>query len=229
MALRDTPNGYNPYTVMSALQKSIRRGMEYEAYWWAHELAINQQATMAWNRLATIACEDVGMGNPDAVAIVHACRETWDRVNYKGKEMEKWEWSILAHAIIVLCRSPKSRSADDLSHIVWLRKEGRDPLTREPDGREPEKLTVPQYVMDMHTGSGKRRLAAEARQAGVDEDEHMTKHFREVSARLDKPVKDVANDGTNWTEEVCKLQGADARLALQPLGTPLAPLPSDNE
>jgi hypothetical protein len=215
--LRDTPSGYNPYSVLSVLQKCIRRGKEYEAYWWAHELAINQQATAAWNRLATIACEDIGMGNPSAVAIVHACRETWDRVNYKGKEMGKWEWSILAHAVIVLCRSPKTRSADDLSHLVWLRKEGRDPLTREPcEDEKPERLSIPPYAMDMHTNSGKRRLVAEAASKGVDSDAYMTVNFREVSARLDNPIKDVSNDGTNWTEEVCRLQGADSSVALAP-------------
>ena len=75
MALRDTPNGYNPYSVLSALQKSIRRGIEYDAFWWAHELVINDQSPHAWNRLEVIACEDIGMGNPNAITLVHSCRE----------------------------------------------------------------------------------------------------------------------------------------------------------
>lgn len=216
MALRDTPNGYAPYSVLSALQKCIRRGMEYEAYWWAHELAINLQTSLVWNRLRVIACEDIGMGNPDAVAIVHACHQSWDIVNGK-RDPKDWEWSILAHAVIVLCRSPKTRSADDLSHIVWLRKEGRDPKTREKGGTEKERLTIPDFAMDMHTSSGKRRLATEAEGLGEDPDAYMTRHFREVSARLSNPVRDLSSDGANWTEEVCRLQGADVGKATSPI------------
>jgi hypothetical protein len=216
MALRDTPHGYNPYSVVSAMQKCIRRGTEYEAFWWAHELAINQQIPWVWNRLEVIACEDIGMGNPAAISIVHACREAWEKVNGK-REQKQWEWSILAHAVIVLCRSQKSRSADDLSHLVWLRKEGRDPATREEGSIEPERLKIPEFALDMHTMPGKTRLANEARKLGQDPDAHMTKHFREVSARLANPIRDTALDGTNWTEEVCKLQGADVEKAMRPV------------
>lgn len=215
MALRDTPNGYNSYSVLSALQKTIRRGIEYDAFWWAHELVINDQAPHAWNRLEVIACEDIGMGNPNAITIVHACREAWERVNNR-KDIDKLEWNILAHAVIVLCRSPKTRSADDLSHIVWLRKTGRDPATLCEVGNPVEKLKIPEYAMDMHTMSGEKRLGIEARELGVDPYAHRVKNFREVSARLDKPVKDLANDGTNWTEEVCRLQGADIKTATSP-------------
>ena len=215
MSLRDTPNGYNFYHVASALQKCVRRGIEYDAYWWAHELVINNQATMVWNRLEVIACEDVGMGNPNAISIVHSCREAWERVNAK-KDIEHLEWNILAHAVIVLCRSQKTRSADDLSHIVWLRKTGRDPASLCEVGNPVENLKIPQYAMDMHTASGKKRLAIEAQNLGVDPEEYKVKNFREVSARLDKPVKDLANDGTNWTEEVCKLQEVNIETALSP-------------
>lgn len=216
MALRDTPNGYNPYEVVSALQKAIRRGHEYQAFWWAHELVLNQSAPWLWNRLEVMACEDIGMGNPSAISIVHACREAWERVNDK-KPVDKIEWSILAHPIIVMCRSAKSRSADDLSHLVWLRKDGRDPITREPGATESERLKIPAEAQDMHTGQGKRALIDEARLKGVDPEGLMTKHFREVSARLSSPVRDLSNDGTNWTEEVCKLQHADPIIALTPI------------
>ena len=214
MGLRDTPNGYNPYEVVSAMQKHIRRGHEYEAYWWAHELVINKQATWVWRRLLTIACEDIGPGDPSAVCIVKACRDAWDDVC--GKDIEKAEWSILAHAIIHLCRAPKSRSADDLSHLVWLKKEGRDPETRELDGAPKEALEIPGFALDMHTVRGKFRIDVMAMEHDLDVDIIGTRLFREEGARLNKPVRDVAQDGTNWTEEVCKLQNADLDLAFKP-------------
>jgi hypothetical protein len=217
VALRSTPNGYDPYEVASALQKSIRRGREYDAFWWAHELAINQTVVWLWNRLEVIACEDIGMGNPQAIVIVHSCREAWENVNDK-RAVDQWEWSLLAQPIIMMCRSPKSRSADDLSHLVWLRKDGRDPITREVDSSlAKERLPIPPEAYDMHTKAGKAQLIAAALEAGQDPEALMTRNFREVGGRLDRPCRDVANDGTNWTEEVCKLQNSDAAVALAPL------------
>jgi hypothetical protein len=215
MALRDTPNGYNPYSVASAMQKCIRRGVEYDAYWWAHELAINQQVTWVWNRLTVIACEDVGMGDPQALLIVQACRQAWEQIN-GNKDAADWEWNILAHAVIYLCRARKSRSADDLSHLVWLKKSARDPKNRQPTGGTPERLQIPLIALDMHTRDGKTRIANIARRTGEDEDSLSTRLFREEGARLNKPARDLSNEGANWTEEVCKLQGADVGVAMTP-------------
>jgi hypothetical protein len=69
----------------------------------------------------------------------------------------------------------------------------------------------------MHTKVGKERLIASALEAGQDPEEFMTRNFREVGGRLDRPCHDVANDGANWTEEVCKLQNSDPAVALAPL------------
>ncbi len=217
MALRDTPNGYNPYEVVSAMQKCIRRGVEYDAYWWAHELMINSMVTWVWNRLEIISCEDVGMGDPHALLVVQACRTAWEHVNGEKKDPGDWEWNILAQAVIYLCRAGKSRSADDLSHIVWLKKYARDPKTRQPTGGTPERLRIPLVALDMHTRDGKVRIANIARRTGEDEDALSTRLFREEGARTNKPARDLSNDGTNWTEEVCKLQGADPSVALAPV------------
>ena len=219
MALRDTPGGYNIFDVMSALQKCIRRGMEYEAYWWAHELIANKQATLVWRRLLTIACEDIGPGDPSAVCVVQACRQAWEDICTRKDEDGnlKIEWSILAHAIIHLCRAPKSRSADDLSHLVWLRKTARNPETRDVDPKlTPESLEIPGFALDMHTQRGRLRIDELASKSGKDPDAVSTKLFREEGARLNKPVRDVSQDGVNWTEEVCKAAGVDVDLAFKP-------------
>lgn len=215
MAIRDTPNGYNISAVKSALQKSIRRGLEYDAFWWAHELGLNNQMIYVWRRLLIIACEDIGMGNPAAVAIVRACRDTWGEVNGDAR-CDEWEWSILAHAIIVLCRSPKSRSADDLSHLVWLRKNGIDPKTLVPGVFEPERLPIPDYALDMHTYHGIKQLSAKARKSGSNVDSDAVKLFSQVGAKSRNTVKDVSLRGENWTEELYKLRGLDPRIAFDP-------------
>jgi len=215
MALQDTPNGYNPYEVMSALQKCIRRGVEYDAYWWAEELVRNKQATMVWNRLEVIACEDVGIGDSSAIVMVHACREAWERVN-KNKAIKDIEWSILSFPIIYMCRANKSRSADDLAHLVWLRKSGRDPMTLQEGFADPERLAIPESALDMHTRTGQASLREQAKKTSVTSKRLGVLKFRHEGARLNKPVRDIAQDGTNWTEEVCRIQGCDPKKALAP-------------
>lgn len=214
--IRNTPNGYNVAEVKSALQKCIRRGLEYEAFWWAHELVINKMSTALWRRLCVIACEDIGAGNPMAITIVHACRDTW--MEYCDKSDDP-EWSILAHAIIQMCRSPKSRTADDLAHLVWLHKTGRDPATRQVDPeRRPERIEIPECALDMHTGlRGHQRINDIAVASGRDPDEVATRLFRSDGARVNDPHVDVDQFGTNWTEEVCKLSGCAAEIALAPI------------
>ena len=53
----------------SALQKSIRRGLEFETVQWCVEMWYTNDVarTNLWNRLFTIAVEDVGLGNPSAI------------------------------------------------------------------------------------------------------------------------------------------------------------------
>ena len=214
--IRSTPNGYNVAEVKSALQKCVRLGLEYEAFWWAHELITNNMATALWRRLTVIACEDIGAGNPMAVSIVNACREAW--MDFCDGQDDP-EWSVLAHAIIQLCRSPKSRTADDLAHLVWLRKSGRDPVTRQPDPEaRPERLEIPERALDMHVGlRGHERINRIAVENNEDADSVATRLFREEGARVNDPHIDVDQFGTNWTEEVCKISGCDPEIALAPV------------
>lgn len=224
--VRNTPGGYNPFEVCSALQKCIRRGIEYDAYWWAEELVRNKQATVVWNRLAVIACEDVGMANPQATLVVQSCRDSWERQAHRDDP----EWNILAFAVIYLCRSEKSRSADDLAHLVWLRKNGRDPRTRKIDpSREKEHLEIPAIALDVHTRRGKRMIAERAKARGSSKERIETRMFRLQGALLNKPVRDLAHDGVNWTEEVCGEAMINKQLPFAPATDLEAGLWIDND
>ena len=68
-----TRNGYAGDEVISALQKSIRRGLEEQACMFAYELYISspQLEEKLWRRLLTISVEDIGMGNPMAAIVVN--------------------------------------------------------------------------------------------------------------------------------------------------------------
>ena len=67
-----TRNGYAGDEVISALQKSIRRGLEEQACMFAYEMYISspQLEEKLWRRLLTISVEDIGMGNPMAAMMV---------------------------------------------------------------------------------------------------------------------------------------------------------------
>jgi len=58
-----TQRGYDIYELLSALQKDIRRGNEYQALFWAVELE-SFNPTALWNRLRVIASEDIGLADP---------------------------------------------------------------------------------------------------------------------------------------------------------------------
>ncbi len=68
-----TRNGYAGDEVISALQKSIRRGLEEQACMFAYEMYISspQLEEKLWRRLLTISVEDIGMGNPMAAIMVN--------------------------------------------------------------------------------------------------------------------------------------------------------------
>jgi len=74
--LANTKHGYDHYELLSALQKSIRRGMEYEAVHFAVELE-EFNPTMLWNRLRVIACEDVGPANPMMPLLVDVLQKNY--------------------------------------------------------------------------------------------------------------------------------------------------------
>ena len=55
-----THGGYLAGEVTSALQKSIRRGDERGAVFWASELDLSGYGKYVWKRLKIIASEDIG-------------------------------------------------------------------------------------------------------------------------------------------------------------------------
>ena len=135
-----TPNGYFLDEVISALQKEIRRGNEYEAVYWAVELeSFNSKAL--WNRLKVIASEDIGVAEPHAPLIIYALESMY---NY-AKEKKKDEYRMFfVNAVSILARAPKCRVADNLM------------ITLFGDIKLGKRLEMPDYAVDKHTFRGRR-------------------------------------------------------------------------
>lgn len=135
-----TKHGYDHYELLSALQKSIRRGMDYEAVHFAFELE-EFNSTMLWNRLKIIACEDVGPANPVMPLLIDLLQRQY--LAEKSKLAESAPQLFLANAVVCLCRSQKSRITDDLLNIVNYER------------AENKFLPIPDFALDMHTKQGK--------------------------------------------------------------------------
>ncbi len=133
-----TKGGYEFDEVASALQKSIRRGMEYDALYWAFELFESGYWKYVFRRLTVIAMEDVGWSNPMAVTQMLLVN---DLVQQSKTPVEG---HLLAYVVIGLVRSVKSREADEAYNFVH-------------EMRKQERKDIPDYAIDKHTKQGKAR------------------------------------------------------------------------
>lgn len=163
-AARPTPGGYQFGECVSALQKCIRRGHDEEAMYWAFEVEATDRNYL-WRRLLLIASEDIGPANIAVVNLVHHLRQAaMERTRDDGSKL------LLAHAILEMARSPKSRIVDDFVIAV-----GTDPSHRE----------VPDFAYDKHTAKGK------AMGRGFD-------HFFEVGAIIHPDTDGARTD--DWRQ-----------------------------
>ena len=161
-----TRNGYAGDEVISALQKSIRRGLEEQACMFAYELYISspQLEEKLWRRLLTISVEDIGMGNPMAAIVVNNLYQMSREFEYADGDRPIY----FIHAIRYMCQSEKDRSSDLLKNIC---------MKSFAMGKLPE---IPDYALDKHTQRGQAM--------GRD-----SFHFLNEASRV-YPQKEVDND-----------------------------------
>mgnify|MGYP002644554957 FL=1 len=161
-----TRNGYAGDEVISALQKSIRRGLEEQACMFAYELYVSspQLEEKLWRRLLTISVEDIGMGNPMAAVVVNNLYRMSREFDYADGDRPIY----FIHAIRYMCQSEKDRSSDLLKNIC---------MKSFAMGKLPE---IPDYALDKHTQRGQAM--------GRD-----SFHFLNEASRV-YPQKEIDND-----------------------------------
>ncbi|MGH4121390.1 MAG: hypothetical protein ACREV6_00320 [Clostridium sp.] len=135
-----TRNGLNADEAISALQKSIRRGLVEQACEFAYELYITspQMEEKLWRRLITISVEDIGMGNPNAAILLNSLNQMRKEFSYTDGDRPIY----FIHAIRYLCQGEKDRSSDLLKNIV---------IKGFAMGYVPE---IPDIALDKHTVRG---------------------------------------------------------------------------
>lgn len=126
--------------VISALQKSIRRGNERAACEFAYEMYItsSQFEEKLWRRLLAISVEDIGMGNPESAIMINNLNQMRKEFQYNEADRAMFFF----HAIRFLCHSEKDRSSDLLKNIV---------IKNFAMGYVPE---IPDIALDKHTLRG---------------------------------------------------------------------------
>jgi replication-associated recombination protein RarA len=137
-----TLGGYSNSEATSAMQKSIRRGLEEEALFWATELELAGYGGYVWKRLRIIASEDIGMADPNVCVQVRTLYENWLEQKKNKEDRSLAERLFLVHAILIVVRAKKSRMVDTALITFY---EG-----------EREKRKIPDVAWDMHTIKGRK-------------------------------------------------------------------------
>lgn len=135
-----TVNGFAVDELRSVLQKSIRRGLVEEAALAAYELFANGLETeeVLWRRLEIIATEDVGLGLPNAPAIIESLYAQATRMLDRGDR-----WIYCAHAVRLLATAPKDNMSMELAG--WIKA---------VVAKGERKPVVEDYMVDVHTRRG---------------------------------------------------------------------------
>ena len=167
--------------LLSALQKFIRRGLEYEALHTALELEENLHFNILWNRLKIIASEDVGPANQLMPILVESLYKEYvaEKTKLDKKPDDKAHLLFLSNAVVCLCRSLHNRTVDDLLNVVLLERE------------KNIGVPIPDYALDKHTARGRAM-------------DRGWKEFFEEGSKL------VNESGSNpWRKKHMQLRGCD--------------------
>jgi replication-associated recombination protein RarA len=174
-----TRNGLQGDHVISALQKSIRRGLTEEAVTFAYEMYITSEQfeDKLWRRLQAISVEDIGFGDPSAPVLINSLNQMRQNFPYTDGDRPIF----FVHAVRYLAAAKKDRTSDNLKNIIIKEFEyGRKPV-------------IPDIALDMHTEIGR----------GMGRD---FKHFLEEGSRVANELEVDENYKTRLLELVDKIE-----------------------
>lgn len=106
-AMRYDREGDEHYDLLSALQKSIRGSDENAALHYLARLLSAGDLLSPCRRLLVIACEDIGLAHPQAVAVVKACVDAAVQLGLPEAQIP------LGEAAVYLATLPKSNTANE--------------------------------------------------------------------------------------------------------------------
>lgn len=183
--------------VISGIQKTIRRGMEREALILAQEMFNNNFYGAVARRLMIIACEDIGLANPEVVSQVCTLCSSY-LIAKKESSSGRVEPIALYMAIILLARSPKNRECDDAQITILHRmKNGEYSAAKVISENES-------VIVDQHTQRGKSRLVRQAAEAMRSYESTAMYEFLTEGTLL---IPHVEVEGNPWGRESREIYG----------------------
>lgn len=134
-----TVSGYQYDETISALQKTIRRGDEISAMYWAIELE-GKFSNELWNRLEVISHEDIGITSMDVIMFVRTCKTQYLEFQERDSGSRRL---MLSNAILAMCRAEKTRVADHFNIFSYRRT-------------VDDRKDIPDFAKDVHTRAGEK-------------------------------------------------------------------------
>jgi len=173
--------------VTSAIQKCVRRGLEYEACWWAYLLYASGYGDYIFRRLSIIASEDIGNGDPQATILVSSLRESYERLHKHNKDYSLDKFLFIAQSILYMCRCPKTRETDNLANLI------------EEDFKSGKRPEIPIFAQDPHTDFGRQAEGKFGDLTDGKEEARVNKWFSEWAKINNKAYPD------KWEEKIRNL------------------------
>jgi len=133
--------GYAADELISALQKTIRRGDVRLAVLIGRELyesSAELEAVM-WSRLSVISAEDAGDGSWQEPVVVNSLFEMHERLDRSAGD----RWLFAVHAIRFLAERTKDRTSDEWANLAMHLVNASD-----------RPFEIPEYALDVHTRRG---------------------------------------------------------------------------
>jgi putative ATPase len=105
--------GEEHYNLISALHKSVRNSDPDAAlYWLARMIEAGEDGLYLARRIVRMASEDIGLADPNALAITLAARDAYHFLGMPEGNLA------LAQAVVYLCAAPKSNALETAYHAV---------------------------------------------------------------------------------------------------------------
>jgi replication-associated recombination protein RarA len=133
--------GYAADELISALQKTIRRGETQLALLIGLEMYESSAALeeVMWARLNVISCEDVGDGSWTEPVVVNSLYQMHERLDRSFGD----RWLFATHAIRFLAERTKDRTSDEYANMTAHLMNSSD-----------KPFEIPDYALDVHTRRG---------------------------------------------------------------------------
>jgi hypothetical protein len=146
-------HGHKFMDLYSWLHKALRRGDERQSLYCAAQFEAGGFVGAVWNTLEVVISEDIGLANTGLAQQVKVLRENFNAITKRSKPSEKPANRLpLTHAILLVCRSDKSRLVDHAT-IVGFESDASFKVPKWVD----EKIQPPDWVFDVHTLKGRNQ------------------------------------------------------------------------